>query len=166
MGSHKSARRAIPAIKQAVEDDSPRRRAAAAEAMGWMVDQAGLVVPALQACLSDSDENVRRSAIFALGRLGSGASEAMVTVLESDDVQVCALAAEGLSKLPSIPAAATDRLVQLTGDDDPQVRELALVALVDSNLDSSELIPMIASAVTDPERQVQGRCDSLDATTW
>ncbi len=45
----------------------------------------------------------------------------MVAALESDDVQVRSLAADGLAKLDAVPAGATEPLMRLTSDEDPNV---------------------------------------------
>ena len=116
---------AVPALIQALGDDSNAVRRAAAEALGKLGDPQA--IPALIKALGDYWYDVRRAAAEALGKLGDPqAIPALIQALGDDEFRVRRAAAEALVKIgtPAVPA-----LIQALGNNDREVRRAAAEAL-------------------------------------
>lgn len=103
-------------------------RAAAVRALGdldWSADAR----EALEAALADSSTVVRKAAVFAFAESGhyAGATDVLIPLLNDDDANVRALAAESLGVVGS--PAAIDALIVASRDNDPEVRAWAVWAL-------------------------------------
>ncbi|MFP4416343.1 MAG: HEAT repeat domain-containing protein [Chitinivibrionales bacterium] len=95
------ARKALPALQLATEDEDPRIRRLAVEALGAMGDEAWPAANSVVFCMEDKDLAVRRAAVDAIGRF---------------------------NKLPS---TAMPLLEQCLGDEDEIIRRLTLSVYVD-----------------------------------
>jgi HEAT repeat protein len=72
----RKARKAVPALAEALQDVDAHVRRMAALALGDVGPEAAAAVPALVEALNDSHAAVRRRAVVALGRPGSAAPKA------------------------------------------------------------------------------------------
>lgn len=70
---------AVPGLLEALGSTSPRTRARAAEALGYM--GVGSAVPMLATALQDPDEHVRLDALLALGQLRGPEAEAAIAAV-------------------------------------------------------------------------------------
>jgi HEAT repeat protein len=120
-------RRSLEVLSQAIKDETPNVRAAAARALGHM--DAPEVVPQLIAGLGDEDVWVRYFSARALGRQRSEAGvAALEEVIEKEKFNHVRIAA--LDSLGQIGGQRVARIVgRLVTDDDPDVAHAAQVAL-------------------------------------
>jgi HEAT repeat protein/beta-lactamase regulating signal transducer with metallopeptidase domain len=114
--------------ERADEDRAPVL-AGAVEQEGEPAQQPARVVDALMGALDDSDAEVRREAVFALGRLRSArAAAAIAKALRDSDPEVRTQAAFALGQIRD--SAAIDALANaLAGDAESEVRTQAAFAL-------------------------------------
>ena len=117
-------------------------------------------VPALIAALEDERENVRASAAYALGEIGSGAAEAvdgLIALLtdESEEVRRHATSALGMIKEPvskTVPA-----LVRVLEDrEDTDLAFFAAQALTRIGPDATEAVPALQEALVSESAYVRG----------
>lgn len=107
-------RAAVPGLLDALHDDDPRLRAAAAKSLGEIGDAAA-VPELLRAMNTDPDGNIRWQASGALSKIGEAAVPGLAEALKDEDWKVRRSAAEALSgmrepsALPALIEAMTDR---------------------------------------------------------
>jgi HEAT repeat protein len=127
--------RATAALINALQDDDPAMRLAAARALGTCGDPDG--IPALMRSLAD--EPVGEAAAIALAQLGTPGAEALLTASQDARPLVRAKSAHGLVRCPKHPEAM-NRAFLLAVDPTP-VKELGagvtVGACVQRILDSS-----------------------------
>lgn len=122
----------IDTLMQALADEDPYRRGAAAVALGQVGEAA---VPALAQALGSDNTELRWSAAIALGRMGAPASHALpglVRLLSDPSEQVRHVAAVtlgGLAGLDGVAQAAAPALTRCLSDPAPTVRRSATQAL-------------------------------------
>ena len=123
--------KAVPALAKLLDDDLWVVRMEAALALGNIGPDAKAAVPRLAKSLTDRDVSVREAAYIALGQMGDDAKPAvpaLVTQLGSRNRRTRELAAAGLGAIG--PAAkGAPKLVELLGDNDPDVRDAARQAM-------------------------------------
>ena len=101
----------VPTLTEALQDESPQVRLAAAYALGECGSGSREAVPGLVASLRDADREVRVNATRALGRIGPTAKvaiPALIETLRSDDLQLSRDSLDALRGIgeDSIPALA------------------------------------------------------------
>jgi HEAT repeat protein len=125
-----TARDAVPALMEALEDDDSAVRWDAAKALGKLGPAAARAVPALVAVLHEqSDAIVRQYAVAALGSMGAAARSAVPALIGSFKDQSSRLDEQASEALVSIGAPAVPALVEAMKDDDPHVRLKAATTL-------------------------------------
>ncbi|MGH7742860.1 MAG: HEAT repeat domain-containing protein, partial [Candidatus Eiseniibacteriota bacterium] len=148
------------AIQQALASRDPVLRARAVLALGRIQDSTS-VTPLIAAC-RDSDGEVRREAVFALGQVaiahpGSAVlapvRAALDQMLNLGDPVVLDLTVEALGKLGD--PGATPRLVSLLSDPSAQLRGEAAVALW--RLADSTAVGALLEHLEDPDPSVRWR---------
>ncbi len=77
-----NAKPAVPALIEALQDSYMGTRCGAAQALGHIHSDPGIVVPALIKSLHDPDANVRAHAVNALGEFGTNGRPAVVSLVE------------------------------------------------------------------------------------
>jgi len=102
------ARPAVPALIETLQDSDAGTRCGAAQALGHIHSEPGMVVPVLIKSLHDRDPNVRTHAAAALGEFGSNAKPALISLIEelSDKGQNARSAATNALKRIDPAAAA------------------------------------------------------------
>ncbi|MBN1810234.1 MAG: HEAT repeat domain-containing protein [Anaerolineae bacterium] len=118
-------------LVQAVGDEAVCVREAAAEALGEVEPEEG-VVPALAQALGDTDEDVREAAAEALEAIGPQAVEAvpaLIQALKDRSSSVRCAAARALGEIGPGAREAVPALIQALGDESSLVRQAAAEAL-------------------------------------
>jgi len=125
-----TAKDAVPALVEALEDQELAVRWDAAKALGRMGAAAARAVPALAAVLHEQDDAiVRQRAVVALGEIGPAARTAvpaLIGALKDSGNHLDEQAGEALVR---IGTAAVPALIEAMKDDDPQVRLMAANSL-------------------------------------
>ena len=118
-------------IKDGVGDRDPDVVKAAVEAIAFAAEhEPEMCGPVLLKMLSDSDEEIRTSAIEGMVRARpEGAIQALIKRLDHDDFRTRTDAAWALAQLGDLPPEAEVKFIQLTNDDRPAVRLHAVDAL-------------------------------------
>ena len=121
---------AVAALRPVLRQDSQANlRGLAAMRLGKLGEAAAAAAPELAAALADRDEGVRRKAADALALLGPAAVAPTMQKLDATDVGVRRLAAFVLGKLGADAKPALDALRKLQQDSDPEVKQLAELAV-------------------------------------
>jgi hypothetical protein len=118
-------------LVQAVGDEAACVREAAAEALGEVELEEG-VVPALAQALGDADEDVREAAAKALEAIGPQAVEAvpaLIQALKDRSSSVRCAAARALGAIGPGAMEAVPALIQALGDESYTMRQAAAEAL-------------------------------------
>ncbi|MBI2947282.1 MAG: HEAT repeat domain-containing protein [Verrucomicrobia bacterium] len=126
------ARDAIPALIDAIKEESSAVRASAVEALGRIRPSAEDVIAALTNALADPDPAVRANAAGSLGNGGSASAVAVPRLIErlkDADAGVRGAAALALGAIGPKASAATGPLKELAKDADGQIRVKAQQAL-------------------------------------
>lgn len=141
--------RAVPALAGLLDDPDPEVAAKAAFGLGQIGGPDA--VAALVGVLGRGPATLRATIVAALGRLGTRATAALVTALESDDAARRADAAETLGLIED-PRSAVP-LGRLVDDPSPDVRLAALMAL--SSLGTDESATAITAAADHPDERTR-----------
>lgn len=145
------------------------RRLQAAQELGGLEAETGVVVPALVgAMLNDKDAAVRRRSAVSLTNVAvkrndaattAAAAAAFVQALGDADASVRAAAADGIGRVQPEPDAVVPALLRACGDEDEWVRGASVAALGlvgrKAGVDRPEVRRAIASALVDPSRHVR-----------
>jgi HEAT repeat protein len=114
------ARRAIPALIEALKDTDPSVRWTAALALGNIPGDMRIAVPALVEALHDQDDEVRKHAADSLGSIGQSpelAVRALVTSLKDDSLSRNSSTRALIKFGPAARTAAPALIALLQGDD-------------------------------------------------
>jgi len=115
----------------------------------------GRTVPQLIGSLSDPNPEVRTEAAGALGRLNSGATEALpqlaTMMLRDADPDVRAAAAGAIGKMAPASRAVVGDLAAALNDPEPHVRMKAALALVSLKEEARPAIPELVKAADDED---------------
>jgi HEAT repeat protein len=153
-----SAKAAVPALLQAVEDQEARVRLAAIQSLGRIGPDAKDAAPALIQVYQQGNEaeDIRKAAVAALGNMGPAAQDAvgvMIKTLAEDE----SLALSGHVQMAVMrlgPAAVPD-LIELLQDQDPDVRAHAAVALNWVGPGARDAVPALVRALQDEGHSVR-----------
>ncbi|MBZ0286141.1 MAG: HEAT repeat domain-containing protein, partial [Anaerolineae bacterium] len=119
-------RAAVPGLLDALHDDDPRLRAAAAKSLGEIGDAAA-VPELLRSMNTDPDGNIRWQASGALSKIGEAAVPGLAEALKDDDWKVRRSAAEALAGMRE--PAAIPSLIEVMTDRNDVVRQAVANAL-------------------------------------
>lgn len=140
---------AMAVLFDGLENGSPRRRAAAADALGY-TRQAG--VEHLLRALSHEEAFVRQSAVEALGRFGHRRdARRYLTLLADESPWVRRAAARALAHIGD--GEAVGPLSRRLGDESPLVRRSAAYAL--GAMRARPAVAALITALGDPDPQVR-----------
>ncbi len=117
-------------------------------------------IPELTKALSDSNENVRESAAYALGNLGEHAKEAvpeLTKALSDSNEEVRARAAWALGEMGGHAKEAVPELTKALSDSNEEVRGSAAYALGNLGEHAKEAVPELAKALSDSNDWVRAR---------
>jgi len=123
---------AVPALVRALENQNPKVRERAAEALGKLKGGAAPAVPALIRALGDEQQSVQMRSALALGAIGPDAGAAvprLIGLLKEGDPVVNWAAATALGGLGPAAKEAAPALTELLSDSAPYVRLSAAKAL-------------------------------------
>jgi HEAT repeat protein len=155
----RSAARAAPGLKEAVQDRQPRVRLYAAEALWRVSGDAAASLPVLTEVLKGPDDGLRRTAAEVLGAMGPAAREAvpaLATALQDPDDDVRRLALVALGRLGPGASAAVPAILHLAQEgNDHRLRPLALQTLGTFGPAARDAVPTLVAATQDPEPMVR-----------
>jgi len=140
----------LEALKKVLDDDSPRVRQAAIEAVGRLGGEAGveIVAPAV----SDPDAKTRAAAARALALSGDKAAvEHLLVLAGDDDVRVRATVVAALGAFPGRESLAA--IAKAAGDDARQVRFAAVKVL--SQIPAPAAYRALFALFGDPDRVIK-----------
>lgn len=149
---------AVPVLASIVETRSTNWgtatvRVTAADLLGELGPAAADAIPALINALSDTDATVRSRAAEALGAVGPGNPQvvgALTAQLKTADARS---AARGLARCGAAALTATDALIALLDNADPDIRWNAERTL--GKIRATAAIPRLVSLLNDPDDQVR-----------
>ncbi|GJM43834.1 MAG: hypothetical protein DHS20C21_06760 [Gemmatimonadota bacterium] len=152
-------------LVQLLTDDNAETRAAAARALGRIGVPDG--VPALLDRLQDSDETVRREAIFALGQIGNADARDPLARLAGSNAEAAERGAAVLALGKLDGEGAAEAILPFIGDASPQVRADAAVALARTGdkvaaIDLKPLLTDTDAHVRELAAWAAGRLECLD----
>lgn len=119
-------RAAVPGLLDALHDDDPRLRAAAAKSLGEIGD-ATAVPELLRSMNTDPDGNIRWQASGALSKIGEAAVPGLAEALKDEDWKVRRSAAEALAGMRE--PSAIPALIEVMADRNDVVRQAVANAL-------------------------------------
>jgi hypothetical protein len=143
-------------LLQALQDQDSNVRIGAAEGLGEVGAEGGVVAALIQA-LSDEDEPVRKAAAKALASIGpeKGVVSALMEALEDEDPYVRSGAATALGNMEPTAVEAVPALIEaLEGDVDADVRGATALALGDVGREDG-VVDALIEALQDEEWNVR-----------
>jgi HEAT repeat protein len=148
----------------ALKTDDPNTRMKAANALGFMREDAVEAVPALIDALEDSYEPVQRNAIYALGAIGELAVEPLINALDAEKdafemepiLHICG-AAHGLA---AVGAPAVSVLISALQDKRENVRASAAYALGEMGSVAAEAVDALIALLTEESEEVRRHATS------
>ena len=154
----------IEAAVTALKTDDPNTRMKAANALGFMREDAVEAVPALVDALEDSYEPVRRNAIYALGAIGELAVDPLIDALDAEKeafemepiLHICD-AAHGLA---AVGAPAVSLLISALQDERENVRASAAYALGEMGPVAAEAVDALIALLMDESEEVRRHATS------
>ncbi len=154
----------IESAVTALKTDDPNPCMKAANALGFMREDAAEAVPALIDVLEDSYEPVRRNAIYALGAIGELSVEPLIDALEAEKeafemepiLHICD-AAHGLA---AVGAPAVSVLISALQDERENVRASAVYALGEMGPVAAEAVDALIALLTDESEEVRRHATS------
>ena len=154
----------IESAVTALKTDDSNTRMKAANALGFMREDAAEAVPALIDALEDSYEPVRRNAIYALGAIGELSVEPLIDTLDAEKeafemepiLHICD-AAHGLA---AMGAPAVSVLISAFQDERENVRASAAYALGEMGPVAAEAVDALIALLTDESEEVRRHATS------
>ena len=154
----------IESAVTALKTDDPNTRMKAANALGFMREDAVEAVPALVDALEDSYEPVRRNAIYALGAIGELAVDPLIDALDAEKeafemepiLHICD-AAHGLA---AVGAPAVSLLISALQDERENVRASAAYALGEMGPIAAEAVDALIALLMDESEEVRRHATS------
>ncbi len=148
---------AVTVFVEALANADPSVRAGAAAALYWIASCAEEAAVALGDSLNDENQQVRRLAVLALGRIGKAAEPHLVAALKHKDALIRTRAAFDLSRVPSLQSETLDALIRALGDREIQVRMAVVRSLIrlPRDLRTKPVLDALASTLADPSQPVR-----------
>ena len=154
----------IESAVTALKTDDPNTRMKAANALGFMREEAVEAVPALVDALEDRYEPVRRNAIYALGAIGELAVDPLIDALDAEKeafemepiLHICD-AAHGLA---AVGAPAVSALISALQDERENVRASAAYALGEMGPVAAEAVDALIALLMDESEEVRRHATS------
>ena len=154
----------IESAVTALKTDDPNTRMKAANALGFMREEAVEAVPALVDALEDRYEPVRRNAIYALGAIGELAVDPLIDALDAEKeafemepiLHICD-AAHGLA---AVGAPAVSALISALQDERGNVRASAAYALGEMGPVAAEAVDALIALLMDESEEVRRHATS------
>lgn len=149
---------AVPVLAAIVETKSTdwgsaTVRVTAADLLAEMGPAAADAIPALINALSDPDAAVRSRAAEALGVVGPGNAQVVAALTAQLKTPEARSAARGLARCGAAALAASDALIALLENADPDIRWNALRTL--GKIRATASIPKVVVMLNDPDDQVR-----------
>lgn len=155
---------ALPALLDALRDEDPGVRAAAALAVGTLGEEGEEGVQSLTFAMGKDTEQVRIAAIQALGQIGPPADRAapqLVDYMLSGDTYLGEAAARALAGIRS--ADVQEQIVDTLGHGNADLRMMALTAISGYGAQAPEAIPLITQMASSPDERVDVRAAAIEA---
>ncbi len=114
-------------------------------------------IPRITDLLKDTDGNVRRAAIRALGNLSDGGKVStgdIANLLKDGEAGVRGIAAEALGKMGDMGKEYIPEIGRLLSDKNADVRAMSAGALSDLNADAKDLAPKLTELLSDKNTNV------------
>ena len=154
----------IESAVTALKTDDPNTRMKAANALGFMREEAVEAIPALVDALEDRYEPVRRNAIYALGAIGELAVDPLIDALDAEKeafemepiLHICD-AAHGLA---AVGAPAVSALISALQDERENVRASAAYALGEMGPVAAEAVDALIALLMDESEEVRRHATS------
>lgn len=146
---------AVPALVRAVGDKTrPELRQAAIASLGWIGKGGQQSIPALLPCLKDEDEDIRVTALQAIGEIveasnlnRNSAAAAVLPLLSDESEYVQGVAAETIGSFGEAGKPAVPTLLRMTAGDDEYARTNAIQALGEIGADADRVVPALIGYV-------------------
>lgn len=152
---------ALPTLARALkEEEAPKVRIAAAEAIGNLGYSTPIVVKALIQGLDDKYDRVRAESAVSLGKLGPSAAEAIPKLKEkskTDDDYVRMNSVFALGRIAEDPTQVLDALTEALKDSNHQCRYSALMALERYGAKAGAAIPALLEYAKKEESSLRTR---------
>jgi HEAT repeat protein len=148
------AKKAIPALVKALNDNNAEVRLRAVEALGAIGEPNNEAVIALASSLSDEDVTVRRATLDAFGRLSlfpTSAFAAIIRRFADEDSLVCRMAMTTFEELGS---QGTGSLIKALQDPSPAIRRASALVLGRIGEVSPRIIDALKKASLDQDEDV------------
>jgi HEAT repeat protein len=151
------AKFAIPALREALEDKSPRVRVKVAEAL-WRVERppVRVLLPALLASLKEKDEVVRINALVVLGQMGQAAKTTVPEIarsLKDKDMGVRMEAVLTLGEMGPAAKSTIPALLDALKEDELRLLE-PLVSVTLGNI-GAPAVPALTKALGDKDARLR-----------
>jgi HEAT repeat protein len=155
-----AAKPALPMLVQMMTTEDRHLAVAPLESLG---EQAAEVAPELIALLHDADAaNSIPRILKSMGQPGRDAVELIRKQLDTESTRLEGLML--LSNFGTLAEPATDQLTALAQDADVNVRILVLKTLGNCRGRGADIVPLLATALSDPDPRVAGAAASSLAT--
>jgi HEAT repeat protein len=146
---------AVSGLTDALQDQDPSVRGAAAMALREIGADAKSAIPALAQMLRDPDGYLRTIAAHTLETFKADAVPSVVPMLGDCDPRVRALAAETLRAIGPDARAAVPALTETLHDECPSVRDAAAFALREMGPEAKSAIPALANMLCDEDEYLR-----------
>ncbi|MCZ6677540.1 MAG: HEAT repeat domain-containing protein [Candidatus Poribacteria bacterium] len=147
---------AVPALTKALNDKNDQLRVGAVYPL-YQIDASKLdtVLPVLIEGIRDADGNVREISVWAAGRMGAAAKDAvpaLIQALHDENANIRESAASALGRMGEAAKDAVPALIELFKDGIQNVREHATFALIDIG---ESAVPALMEALNHEDSRVR-----------
>jgi HEAT repeat protein len=153
-----TAKEAVPALAGLLDDEDALLRSHAVHCLGEYGGAPELVTPAFVKALVDESEDVRHQALLQIGRVDVEprlAGPVLFRCFETWQGEDRLLAGNLLWRLSFIPSSLLPRLARLLDDEDPEVRELALLSLEGLDGEWQDAVAPVVARLSDISPRVR-----------
>jgi HEAT repeat protein len=157
-------------LVEALQDQAPAVRAAAADALGQISPEPEAVVPALVRAGGDGDEWVRGAAVAALGlvqkKAGVDRMDVRPTLIAAMSDASFHVRELGIYAFWATAEKSLDLSIALLRDGDVGTRRSAVTALARCSPLASEVVPQLTEALTDEDARVRRGAAKALGNIW